>query len=265
MKIFITSTTILLLTITSIMAQETMYIYQKNGQITQIEVNNIDSITFSDLTDTIHIETVTDIDLNIYRTVTIGNQVWMAENLKTSHYADGTSIPLVTGTGNWSLLSYTNRAYCWYNDDLINKDIYGALYNWAAATNGAASSETNPSSIQGVCPSGWHLPCDAEWNGLIDFLGGGSEAGGKLKETGTIHWVNPNTAATNETFFTALPGGSRDYNGKFSYVGEYGLWWSSSEENNSMAWARYIGYNSGSADRGDGDKLDGFSVRCVKD
>ena len=163
-----------------------------------------------------------DGDGNLYATTTIGTQVWMAENLRTTKYADGTAIPLVNTNATWNALTATSKAYCWYNDDIGNKATYGALYTWAAAMNGAASSADNPSTIQGVCPTGWHLPSDEEWTELTYYLGGESVAGGKLKETGTTHWNSPNTGATNETGFTALPGGYRGIYGNFGNIGYYG-------------------------------------------
>ena len=166
----------------------------------------------------------TDYDGNTYQTITIGSQEWMAENLKVTHYANGTVIPLVTDNTAWANLgnNNTDKAYCYYNNSDANKDTYGALYTYAAATNG-----DNDGTTQGVCPTGWHLPGDAEWTELTDYIGGTSVAGGKMKETGTTHWNSPNTGATNESGFTALPGGRRDSsNGAFSNVGYYGYWWS---------------------------------------
>jgi uncharacterized protein (TIGR02145 family) len=150
-------------------------------------------------------EPVTDYDGNTYHTIRIGNQVWMAENMKTTKYSNGTEIPLVNTSGAWATLTATDKAYCWYNDDLSDKETYGALYNWAAAMNGEASSDFNPSGVQGICSTGWHLPSSSEWSTLIAYLGGTSIAGGKLKETGTAHWSSPNTGANNESGFTALP------------------------------------------------------------
>ena len=134
---------------------------------------------------------VKDIDGNIYHTVTIGNQVWMVENLKTTRYNDGTAIPNVTDSSVWSKLS--TPAYCWYNNDASSyKATYGALYNWYAV------------NVQKLCPKGWHVASNAEFYALNSFLDGEC---GKLKEAGTIHWYSPNKGATNETGFTALPGG----------------------------------------------------------
>jgi uncharacterized protein (TIGR02145 family) len=146
-----------------------------------------------------------------------------------------------------------------------NYTTYGVLYNWSAAMNGAASSTTNPSGIQGVCPTGWHLPSDAEWTELTDYLGGTTIAGGKLKETGTTHWASPNTGATNETGFTALPGGYRVNNGTFYDFGYNGNWWSATEYNATNAWYRYMIYFDSNVNRNGNNKELGFSVRCVRD
>jgi len=160
--------------------------------------------------------TVTDIDGNVYPTVTIGDQVWMAENLKTTHYNDGTPIPNVTDPDEWKNL--ITGAYCLYDNDTTKKEIYGALYNWYAV-------ETNK-----LCPTGWHVPTRDEWLVLIDYLGGSGIAGGKLKSTGTL-WVEPNNCATNEVGFNALPGGYRG--GGFAYptgffdIGTRAVFWSS--------------------------------------
>jgi uncharacterized protein (TIGR02145 family) len=131
--------------------------------------------------------------------------------------------------------------------------------------NGAASSTTNPSGIQGVCPTGWHLPSDAEWTELTDYLGGTSVAGGKLKETGTTHWTSPNTGATNETGFTALPGGYRNDGGPFLYIGSNGYWWSATELLATNAWFRNMSDSNSSVYRGNNGRELGFSVRCVRD
>jgi uncharacterized protein (TIGR02145 family) len=187
---------------------------------------------------------VTDIDGNTYNTVTIGTQVWMAENLKTIKFNDGTAISNVTDGAAW--LGLTTPAYSWYNNDIANKDIYGALYNWYTV-------KTNK-----LCPSGWHVPSDAEWTVLTTYLGGAS-AGGKLKETGTTHWLTPNAGATNETGFTALPGGYRYNGGTFGNIGILGDWWSSTE-----TYTRAMHFDG--ADVGMlYSQGAGFSVRCLKD
>ena len=195
---------------------------------------------------------IKDIDGNYYKIITIGTQVWMAENLKTTKYNDGTSIPLVTDVTEWSGLS--GPGYCWYNnDDKTYKDTYGALYNWYTV------------NTDNLCPSGWHVSTDEEWTVLIDYLGGKNEVGGKLKETGTTHWDSPNTGATNETGFTGLPGGFRLSSGDFNNIGDSGFWWSATEIGNTTAWRRKLSRSSTSVYRDGSNKEFGFSVRCLRD
>lgn len=197
--------------------------------------------------------TMTDQDGNVYKTVTIGTQTWMAENLRTTKYNDGTAIPLVTGNDAWTALS--TGAYCNYNNTTSIDTIatYGRLYNWYAV---------NTSKL---APKGWHVPTDAEWTTLTDYLGGGGVAGRKLKETVTTHWNSPNTEATNETGFTALPGGGRLNYGTFFDVGNNGFWWSATEYLASSAYGRDMKYDDSMVGRDLGGKEVGFSVRCVRD
>jgi len=153
--------------------------------------------------------TVTDIDGNCYRTVTIGTQVWMAENLKVTHDCNGEAIPNVTDGATWAGL--TAGAYCEYNNDVNNVATYGRLNNWYAVADS-----------RNISPAGWHVASDAEWQTLSIFLGGDAIAGGKMKETGTTHWYSPNTGATNESGFSALPGGYRaSGNGPYENMGYY--------------------------------------------
>jgi len=194
---------------------------------------------------------VTDIEGNVYNTVIIGTQIWMAENLKTTKYRNGTSIPNVTDATSWDNL--TTPGYCWYNNDDANKSTYGALYNWHTVNTGK------------LAPTGWHVPTDTEWSTLTTFLGGESVAGGKLKETGTTHWISPNIGATNEIGFAALPGGDHGSNGAFGYDGVYGSWWSSTEDSSSGAWTRSMRNSLSGVYRFGSSKEYGFSVRCVKD
>jgi len=202
-------------------------------------------------------DTVTDIDGNVYTMVTIGTQVWMAENLRVTRYNDGTSIPMVTDGAEWATL--TTPGYCWYdNDGATYKDTYGALYNWHAVNTGK------------LCPEGWHVPTDVEWATLNDYLGGDTIAGGMLKATGTIEdsdglWYSPNTGATDEVGFSALPGGGHYFNGVFGWMGHYGTCWTSTENSSSHAWTRYMRYDSKSLIRDQYDKKVGYSVRCIKD
>jgi len=192
-----------------------------------------------------------DIDGNAYKTVTIGTQIWMKENLKTTRYNDGTAIPLVTDYDSW--VEMNAPAFCWYNNDSANKEVYGALYNWYAA-------ETRK-----LCPEGWHVPADSEWTELVYFLDGPQFAGDKLKEAGTSHWRSPSAEADNESGFTALPGGFRSYNGSFNYLGIAGYWWSSTETSETTVYFTNLRYKFGNVYRYISNETNGFSVRCVKD
>jgi uncharacterized protein (TIGR02145 family) len=195
--------------------------------------------------------TVTDADGNVYPTVIIGTQEWMGENLRTTKYNDGTLIPKVTDDTEWSEL--TSSGYCWYNDDSVAySNLYGALYNWYTVNTGK------------LCPTGWHVPSDVEWNTLIDYLGGVIVAGGKLKEIGTTHWSSPNTEATNESGFTALPGGGRSYSGPYMYHGTFGMWWAANLD--EPDYANFIGltYDYGFVSVSTTDITNGSSVRCLK-
>jgi len=199
---------------------------------------------------------VTDIDNNTYPIITIGTQTWMAENLRTNKYSDGSSIPLVTAANSWSV--GTTPKMCWYNNDqatyMANK--YGALYNWYAV-NPTTNGNKN------VCPTGWHVPADGEWTTLTDYLGGLSVAGGKMKSI--QYWTSPNTGATNESGFSGVSGGYRYNDGTFSNVGDDGYWWSSTQNSTTNAWFLYLGYFNGDVYRDATNKVRGFSVRCIKD
>jgi len=278
----------------------------KQSDLDSIKFNNLDTIAFvknnliinkqsiksSDVDSVVFykpslgsLNTVTDFDGNVYNTVTIGTQVWMKENLRTTHYSDGTAIPLVENDTIWSLLTPTSKAFCWYNDSIVYKDLYGGLYTWAAAMNGAASSNYNPSWIQGVCPIGWHLPSDAEWYKLSNYLANNGynydgSIGGTAKVAkalaSTNGWNNSTVTAAvgntdyptyrNKSDFTGLPGGKRLYYGEFSGIGGFGFFWSSAESSTNNAWYRYIPYSGYMFMRDfDGGKDAGYSVRCVKD
>jgi uncharacterized protein (TIGR02145 family) len=202
---------------------------------------------------------VTDIDGNSYFTVTIGTQIWFRENLRTTKYSDGTTIPLVTDITSWTSLS--TPAYCWNNNDPTTyKATYGALYNWYvvdALTNGSKN----------VCPTGWHVSSDADWTTLTTFLGGESIAANKLKEEGILNWYWPNTSATNESGFTALPAGYRSYNVSYNSQTMVGFWWTSTESTSTEAWYRDMNYSNSVVRRGGGvgtNKRNGLSVRCIK-
>ena len=196
---------------------------------------------------------MTDQDGNTYKTVTIGTQTWMAENLRTTKYNDGTDIYLVTDNTAWG--SLTSGGYCNYanttNVDTIAT--YGRLYNWYAVNTGK------------LAPNGWHVPTDAEWETLTNYLGGTSVVGGKLKEIGTTHWNSPNQGATNETGFTALPGGYRDEDGTFGYIGRFALLCSATENGLNSARSQFITEGGSNGVMINYRKVFGYSVRCVRD
>jgi uncharacterized protein (TIGR02145 family) len=203
-----------------------------------------------------------------YSSVVLGNgQEWMAENLRTATYRNGDPIPNVTGSSQWQ--SLTSGAWAHYNNDSQYENPYGKLYNWYAVAD-----------PRNVCPTGWHVPTDAEWSVLINYLdpsaAGGANwntAGGKMKSVGTFPagtglWNTPNTSATNESGFSGLPAGYRDYggfNGAFSNVGNLGYWWSSTEDGTTNAWNRHLSYNNDDAYRYNVNKRCGFSMRCLRD
>jgi len=262
-KIIFFSAIIISLVFTAIAQENTMYV-MKNGKVVGKYILNseVDSLilyqpkthtgnTFSDSRDG-----------NVYKTVAIGNQIWMAENLKY--------LPSVMSPGTSSV---TTSCYYVYGYDGIsvndaktttNYKTYGVLYNWHAAMNGATSSTSNPSGVQGACPAGWHVPSDSEWTELADFLGSESVAGGKLKESGTENWYSPNTDATNQSGFTALPGGNRVIDGTFYGIKNYGVWWSATEFYSFDSWNRSLGYNFSNLSRGSHEKELGYSIRCIK-
>ena len=199
---------------------------------------------------------ITDVEGNSYKTVYIGTQQWMGENLKTSKYSDGTTIPNITDNTQW--INNTTGAWAYYNNDVANNAKYGKLYNWYAV-----SKTTNGN--KNVCPTGWHLPTDAEWTILTDYLGGTSVAGGKMKEVGTTNWTSPNTSATNESLFTGIPGGYRLRKGNYEYIGANCYWWGSTESNTTDAWWRELHFSYGTAFRFSGNKKLGFYARCLRD
>ncbi len=199
---------------------------------------------------------ITDAENNTYKTVTIGTQTWMAENLKVTKYNDGTAIPNITDNTQWSNL--TTGAWSYYNNDVANNAKYGKLYNWYALSKISNGNKN-------VCPTGWHVPTDAEWTVLTDYLGGESVAGGKMKEVGTTSWNSPNTDATNTSLFTGLPGGYRYNSGGYGSIGNDGYWWSSTENNTYYAWYRTLFNVHGDTYRNSNYKKFGLSVRCLRD
>jgi uncharacterized protein (TIGR02145 family) len=200
---------------------------------------------------------VTDIDGNQYLTITIDTQTWMREDLRVTKYRNGDPVPEVLLNSDWTGLS--TGAWSW-NDHNPELDLpFGKLYNWYAVNDS-----------RGLCPSGWHVPTDAEWTTLTDSLGGLTVAGGKMKTKGTIqagtgYWEDPNAGATNESGFTGLPGGFRDLNGQFHNLGLNTNWWSSNEYDGSNAWYRFLVFGNDDVGRNINNKRLGFSVRCVKD
>lgn len=197
---------------------------------------------------------VTDIDGNKYATIKIGTQTWMAENLKTTRYNDGTTIPNVTDNNAWYNL--TTGAWSYYDNNSSYNTTYGKLYNWYAVNTGK------------LCPQGWRVPTDADWSQLTTYLG--SNAGGKLKATGITNsgtglWKSPNSGATNESGFTGLPGGNRYFDGTFYGIGGDGYWWSSTEGSTYDAWTRGLYDSSSSVYRLNFSKERGFSCRCLRD
>lgn len=231
----------------TIAQSQTMNIQTQSG-ITSINISDIVNITFTDQDD----EMVTDIDDNTYKTVKIGDQVWMAENLKVTRYRNGDAIPHVKDNATWAGL--TTGAYCNYDNIEANASTYGRLYNWYAVNDS-----------RNIAPAGWHVPTDAEWQTLVDYLGGGSVAGGKMKEAGTSHWYRPNTGANNLSGFTALPGGLRNKYGDYYFFGDTAQFWSSTEHSSNAAWNCYLSNSPAIITRANVDKHHGFSVRCVRD
>lgn len=201
-------------------------------------------------------KTITDIDGNVYSTVVIGKQIWIQENLRVTKYRNGDAIENVIDDTEWSMLE--TGAWCYYTNDSQYDDPYGKLYNSFAITD-----------ARRICPKGWHVPSDDEWTALENFLGVGS-AGAALKESGTTHWLSPNTGATNSSGFTALPGGYRGGTGVFPFVGidnlgSHGLWWSSTEFDEENLWIRTMGKDWNGLGRQEGNKWAGLSCRCILD
>lgn len=196
---------------------------------------------------------VEDIDGNIYKTVKIGKQEWMAENLRVTHYQSGDPIPRVLDKKQW--MNQERDAYCVYDNKDYYSSTYGFLYNWYAVTD-----------TRNLAPKGWHVPKIEEWQELIIYLGGENIAGGKLKEKDTYHWDSPNIGATNEYSFDALPGGYRYDDGTYAALGYYGNYWSTTDWKHGI-W--YINLASGAAnvlvDKYAVDKTEGISIRCIKD
>ena len=199
------------------------------------------------------VTTVTDIDGNVYHTVTIGTQTWLVENLKTTKYRNGDAIQNVTDANDWTNLS--TGAWCYYNNDNLNNTTYGKLYNYYAVADS-----------RNICPVGYHVPSTAEWQVLVDFLGGASIGGGKLKETGTTHWQTPNADATDTYGFKSLPGGVRwGTIGSFAELGNVCFFSSSNQYDSEFSILYQLFYNTAQINNGNGTKRNGISVKCIKD
>ena len=240
-----------------------MKIHFHGSQIDSYSASGIDSLKFA--SDSIFIYeftcvkkySISEIDSIVYssnsETVIIGEQVWMTKNLDVSTYRNGDTIPQVSDPNQWFAL--VTGAWCNFDNNSTVGLVYGKLYNWFAVND-----------ARGLAPDGWHIPSDEEWKILENNLGGSSIAGGKLKETDTIHWLSPNSNATNESGFLALPGGwCISTSGFFSLIGSYGNWWSSTENISAGVWGRYLGYDASKFGVFYYDKEFGFSVRCLKD
>ncbi len=211
-------------------------------------------------------EPVIDVDGNEYKTIKIGDRVWMAENLKVAHYRNGDPIPQVTEEEEWIALE--TGGWCYYNNDPETGAVYGKLYNWYAVAD-----------PRGLAPEGWHIPTDDEWAEMekalgmnskelrdIEFRGKEENVGSKLKEVGTSHWGEPNSDATNESGFSALPGGYRDNDGPFNYFGKYASFWTASKaEDGKRVFFRGLTSTDPGVYRFRFNQKCGFSVRCVKD
>jgi len=200
-------------------------------------------------------DTMIDIDGNVYKTIVIGMQTWMAENLRVTRYRNGDPIPNVTNNTAWAALltgAYCNYANTTDKDQIVTN---GALYNWYAVTDS-----------RNIAPSGWHVPTDAEWTTLITFLGGEGLAGAKMKESGTAHWNSPNNSATNESGFNATPMGYRRYDdGEFEELGDNASYWCITQSSTSGAWYRYLYSYGANCHRYEYSKVGGFAVRLMKD
>jgi uncharacterized protein (TIGR02145 family) len=244
---------------------DTMYIIKQGNILGKYKVSDVDSVIFYKPF-TSSSTTVTDIDGNVYKTVTIGTQVWMAENLKTTNYNDGSTIPLVID--GWA--SLTTPGYCWYGNISNNKATYGALYNWYTVNTAK------------LCPTGWHVPTDNEWTTLENYLiANGFNYDGTTTENkiaksmaAQTAWaytdigngaIGDNLSLNNKSGFSALPGGSRHVNGQFDSIYRSGNWWSSTEFDTASAKGRGLGYRGIALGGLTGYKYVGWSVRCVKD
>jgi len=249
--------------LSGISSAQTMEIHSGEGKGVYY-LADVDSIIFDVPYDTTG--TVTDIDGYVYKTVKIGDQWWMAENLRVTRYRNDDTIPNVTNSLAWFELS--SGAYCNYDNDTTYVATYGRLYNWYAVDDS-----------RNIAPEGWHVPSDEEWKELEMYLGmsrseadraasndpRGTDEGGKLKEAGTTHWQSPNTGATNSSGFTALPGGNRGIAFGFFYMGFNAIFWTSTQYDSDRAWIRSLQSKISTVYNWHEQKYNGFSIRCVRD
>jgi uncharacterized protein (TIGR02145 family) len=239
-----------------------MTVHKKDSSVYESAILATDSVTYvfdAAINTGLTYGTMTDIEGNNYRIIQVDNQVWMAENLRVGKFRDGNPISKVNDTSQWR--TTTAPARCFFEDDTANHVLFGNLYNWYAVN-----------SSSNICPRGWHVPTDAEWGTLLNFLdskssGGDSvnTAGSKMKIPGNVYWDSPNSNASNSSGFSANGGGARFPSGNYGVLRQFGLWWSSTERAADAAWVRQLGNASESAVRASYQKTFGFSVRCVKD
>ena len=237
---------------------DSVYIVKGDSVLAVYATTDVDSVIFHNPNpiDTTTNSTITDVDGNVYTSVTMGTQEWMTENLKTSKYSDGTAIPNVTGQ-EWDDLE--TGAWCHYdNDSSQYESTYGKLYNWYAVETGE------------LCPTGWHVPTPAEWTVLSDYLAANGHSGTEataLKATSgwDDSWDGTNRNGTDDYGWLGLPGGHRYYYGDFSSIGSRGYWWSSSQVNNYSAWYRILSSSNDYVSSYNNSKGNGFSVRCLRD
>jgi uncharacterized protein (TIGR02145 family) len=205
--------------------------------------------------------TVSDIDGNVYNIVVIGKQFWMKENLKTQHYSNGK--PIETGLTDAQWKDDTIGAYSLYSNNSTNDSVFGKLYNWYAVAD-----------PRGLCPTGWHVPSDKDWNELIKAIDPtantfcsactqSTTAGGAMKEIELVKWASPNFGATNSSGFSGLPGGCRDYDGTYLEIGNQGHWWSATQASTLDAYYFYLDFSNSNINRLNYFKTNGQSVRCV--
>jgi len=225
---------------------------QKEKSITSNDTTNNNQTKETPIVVKKNNDSVVDIDGNVYHTITIGNQTWMMENLKVTKYLNGDKIPNIMDYENWSNLK--TGAYCGYFNKQENAHIYGCLYNWFAVND-----------KRKIAPKGWRVATESDWTALIKYLAGEIVAGGKMKETGTDHWKFPNSLASNESGFSALPSGIRSGNGEFGSLGKSCSWWANSLADETNAIGYFLYYSDGKVVRNDNEKTFGLSVRCIKE